>query len=269
MPAVDPAAVVVLAGTAGLYWRAVRVLRRRGHDVPRGQRLAFAGGLALVALGLLGPVDAWSEELLTLHMAQHLLIADLAAPLLLVGLRTPVLQFFLPRPVLVPLARRRGLRRAFRAVRRPPVAVALWVLVLFGWHLEPMFEGALRSPPLHALQHQSFVVASLLVWWPALEPTRRRLRGELWKIGHVLGARLAGMFLGMAFIAMRSPLYAPYYDGAAGLSPLHDQQLAGGLMLSVDTAIMLGALAFFFLRAAQDHDRAEAAGRGVQPAARG
>jgi putative copper resistance protein D len=269
MPAVDPAAVVLLAGVAGLYWRAVRVLGGRGFVVPGLQRLAFGGGLALVAVGLLGPVDSWSEELLVAHMAQHLLIADLAAPLLLVGLRTPVLQFLLPRPVLVPLARRRGLRRAFRELRRPPVAIAVWVLVLFGWHLEPMFEGALRSPFLHALQHQSFVVASVLVWWAALEPTRRRLRGELWKIGHILGARLAGMFLGMAFIALRSPLYDPYYDGAAGLSALHDQQLAGGLMLTVDTAVMMGALTFFFVRAAQDQDRADAAAAEVQPAARG
>ena len=269
MRAPDPAAVLLVLGAAVLYRRAVRTLRDRGFEVPRAQRAAWAGGLALVALGLIGPIDAWSEELLSAHMAQHLLIADLAAPLLLAGLRTPVLQFFLPRPVLVPLARRRGLRRAFAVLRRPLVAVPLWVVILYGWHLEVAFEAALTSPVLHALQHESFVVGSVLVWWAALEPTRRRLRGELWKIGHILGARLAGMFLGMALIALRSPLYAPLYDGGFGLSARHDQQLAGALMLGLDTLVMLGALGFFFVRAAQDHDRAEAAAREVQPLARG
>ena len=150
------------------------------------------------------------------HMAQHLLIADLAAPLLLVGLRTPVLVFYLPRPVLVPLARRRRLRAAFRvpaqAARRRS---AIYVLVLYGWHLSFAFEGALESPVLHALQHQSFVIASLLVWWPAIEPKRRRLRGELWKAGHIMGCRLAGMFLAMAFIIAGSTFYAGYYGDSA------------------------------------------------------
>jgi len=195
-------------------------------------------------------------------MAQHLLIADLAAPLLLVGLRTPVLVHFLPRPALVSLARNRRLRAAFRFVRRPVPAISLWVITLYGWHLSFAFEGALNNDLVHALQHESFVAASLLVWWPVLEPKRGRLHGELWKIGHLLGARLAGMMLGMAFLIMRAPAYAGFYGDRArshGLTPLEDQQLAGGLMLTLDVAIMLFALGFFFWRSAVDHDRAERA----------
>ncbi|HEX5895663.1 MAG TPA: cytochrome c oxidase assembly protein, partial [Thermoleophilaceae bacterium] len=97
-----------------------------------------------------------------------------------------------------------------------------------------------------------------------LEPTRQRLRGELWKAAHILGARLVGMFLGMAFIAMRSPAYDWYVGRTAehGIKPLTDQQIAGGLMLSVDLAIMLFAVAFFFFRSAQDQDRADAEAYG-------
>ena len=258
----DPVVVLLIAAAAGLYARAIAVLRRRGHAVPALQRVAWWGGLALTALGLLSPIDRLGESLLSAHMAQHLLIADLAAPLLLVGLRTPVLVFFLPRPVLVALARRAGLRRAFRTLRRPLVAIPVYVLVLYGWHVGFMFEAALAHPAVHALQHESFVAASVLVWWAAIEPKRRRLRGELWKMGHILGARLAGMFLGMAFIALRVPVYTEGYGEATrpyGLSPLEDQQLAGGLMLSLDLALMLFAAAFFFWRAAGDHDRAERA----------
>ncbi len=258
----DPAVIALLAGAELLYVRAVRRLGRRGRRISRWQQAAWHGGIALTTLALLGPFDAWGEELLSGHMAQHLLIADLAAPLLLAGIRTPMLQFLLPRPVLIPLARARRLRRAFAVLRRPLVAIPVYVLVLYSWHLGFMFEGAVRSDVVHALQHESFVAASLLVWWSALEPNRRRLRGELWKIGHILGARLAGMFLGMAFIAMRAPAYAGVYGDQPrdyGLSPLEDQQLAGALMLSLDFFVVLFALSFFFWQAARAHDEAERA----------
>lgn len=264
MPAFDPGAVALLATATLLYARAVLVLARRGFRVPRRQQAAWYGGIALWAAGLLSPVDALSEELLSAHMAQHLLFAELGAPLLLLGLRTPVLQFFLPRPALVSLARRRRLRRALGVFRHPIVAVALYALVLYAWHFAFLFEAALRNGAVHALQHQSFLLISVLVWWPALEPGLRRMRGELWKAAHIFAARMAGMFLAMALIVMRSPAYAGYYGDTArdyGLTPLEDQQLAAGMMLTLDVAIILVAFGFFFWRSAQDHDLAERAER--------
>lgn len=262
----NPAVIGLLGLAAFLYLRAVRVLAARGYRVPRGQQACWWSGLALMSVALVGPPDALSDDLMSAHMAQHLLIADLGAPLVLFGLRTPVLVFYLPRFALVPLARRRRLRAVFRKLRTPLVAVAVYVFVLYSWHWATAFEAALEYPAIHALQHQSFVFASLLVWWPAIEPKRRRLRGELWKAGHIMGARLAGMFLAMAFIIASSTFYAGYYGDRArlhGLDPLLDQQIAGGMMFGLDVLVMFFALAFFFFRAAQDHDRAEAAERGM------
>ena len=271
MVAFNPAVAALLLLAAFLYLRAVRILAVRGYDVPTGQQASWWGGIVLTAIALLGPPDALSGDLMSAHMGQHLLIADLAAPLLLVGLRTPVLVFYLPRPVLVPLARRRRLRAAFRFVRKPLVAIGIYVFVLYGWHLTFAFEGALESPAVHALQHQSFVAASLLVWWPAIEPKRRRLRGELWKIGHIMGCRLAGMFLAMAFIIASTPFYAGYYGDRAqtehGIDPLLDQQISGGMMMGLDLMVMFFALGFFFFRSAQDHDRAEERERATAAAA--
>jgi putative copper resistance protein D len=259
---IDPGALAVLALAAALYARAVAVLGRRGYAVPRGQKVAWWAGIALVATGLLSPLDGLGEELLIAHMGQHLLIADLAAPLLLVGVRSPVYAFLLPKPALVPLARLGRLRAAFRWLRRPLVAIPLWVLILYFWHFAFAFEAALRSDLAHALQHQSFVLGSLLVWWSVIEPKRRRMPGDLWKVPYVAGARLAGMFLGMAFILLRSPAYADPYAVTAprhGLSAITDQQVAGGMMLALDLLVMLFVLGFFFYRSAQDHDRAERA----------
>ena len=100
----DPGAVVLVAGAEALYLRALRVLRRRGVTVPRGQIVLWHLGIALWVIGFFSPLHALGDELLSAHMAQHLLIADLAAPLLLAGARNPVLGFLLPRPALVTVA---------------------------------------------------------------------------------------------------------------------------------------------------------------------
>ncbi|HEV2723739.1 MAG TPA: cytochrome c oxidase assembly protein [Thermoleophilaceae bacterium] len=255
----DPAVIALLLGAVALYARAVRVLAARGYKVPAGQRAAWYAGIGLTAAGLLSPIDGLGEELLLAHMGQHLLIADLAAPLLLIGARSPVYAFLLPRPVLVPLARRTGLRRLLRKLRRPLVAIPVWVAILYGWHLQFAFEAALRNDFVHALQHQSFVLGALLVWWSVIEPKRRRLPGELWKVPYILGARLSGMFLGMAFILLRTPAYVDFYGRTApehGFSPITDQQVAGAMMLGLDLLVMLFCLGFIFYRSGEDEDRA-------------
>ena len=143
-------------------------------------------------------------------MAQHLLIADLAAPLLLVGLRNPVLAFFLPRAVLVPLARGAGCD-GFRFLRQPLVALPVYASSSTAGTSRSSSRPRCATTLVHALQHASFVSIGVLVWWSVLEPKRRRLRGELWKIGHILAARMLGMFLGMAFVLIRQPVYTGVY----------------------------------------------------------
>jgi putative membrane protein len=257
----DPGALVLVLAAEALYLRALRVLAGRGVRVGRLQIALWHGGIALWTIGFFSPLHGLGDELLSAHMAQHLLIADLAAPLLLVGARNPVLAFLLPRPALVSLARTDWLRNGLRVLRRPLVAVPVYVLVLYGWHFSVFFEAAVRHPAVHALQHMSFIGIGVLVWWSALEPKRRRLRGELWKVPYLIGARMAGMFLGMSFVLIRVPVYTGIYgagDRGYGLDALADQQLAGAMMVVVDLFIMVFALCFFFLRASQDHDRAEA-----------
>nr|MDQ4041225.1 cytochrome c oxidase assembly protein [Actinomycetota bacterium] len=56
-----------------------------------------------------------------------------------------------------------------------------------------------------------------------------------------------------ALIFSTSPWYADVY----GSDSLSDQRSAGGIMMSVDVAIIVAALIFFFARAAADHDAAE------------
>jgi putative copper resistance protein D len=258
----SPGVVAFLLAAGALYVRAVVILRRRGWRVPRRQQTWWWIGLTLQAIALLGPPEVEADQVLSWHMAQHLLLADIAIPFLLAGLRTPVLVFYLPRAVLVPLAHRRALRRVFRFLRQPLVSIPVYLVILYTWHFAFAFEGALRNPLVHVLQHVSFVFAGVLIWWCAIEPQRRRLRGELWKIPYIFASRMVSMFLGVGFVVSRNPLYHDYYGSrprAHGISPLADTQIAGGLMMTLDIVIIAGALIFFFWRASQDADRAEQA----------
>jgi putative membrane protein len=257
----DPGQVILVLGVEGLYLRALHILRGRGVAVPTAQIVLWHMGIALWAIGFFSPIHTLGDDLLSAHMAQHLLIADLAAPLLLAGIRNPVLMFYLPRPALVTLARSGWPRRAFRWLRQPLVAIPIYTLFLYGWHFSIFFEAAVRNPFVHALQHMSFIGIGILVWWSALNPKRRRVHGDLWKIPYLLGARMIGMMLGMSFVIIRVPIYTGVYgsgDRKFGISALADQQIAGALMVTVDLCIMVFALCYFFYKASQEADRDEA-----------
>ena len=262
----DPGALAWILLAEGLYLRALRVLGRRGVDVPGKQIAIWHLGIALWAGGLLSPIHTVAEQLLCFHMGEHLMIADLAAPLLLAGARNPVLMFLLPKGILVSLARRRRLRVAFRFLRTPLVAAPLYIVVMVGWHLNAAFEAATAHAGWHALQHACFIGAGMLLWWPILEPKRRRLRPELWKIGYFLGTRMVTMVIGMDFVFIRHPLYTGVYGAGTrkfGLSPIDDQQIGGGLMTTVDVYLMVFVLSMLFYRAAQQSAREEEAERAA------
>ncbi len=254
----DPVIFILLAGAAGLYIRAVRRLSRRGYRVPRGQQAFWWTGMSLVTIGLFGPPAAFSDQLFWAHMSEHLLIADIAAPFLLAGLRTPVGLFVPPKEILVLVARNRPIRALGRFVTKPRVALPLSVVVLYGWHLAPAFTAATREPLVHALQHQSFLLANLIFWWPAIEPNRRPMPAQLWKIGYLLAGRMASILMGALFLVSNRAFYSDLYASGAkqhGLTALSDQQIGAGLMMLTDVLIMMIVLGVFFAKAAAEGAR--------------
>src|SRR5688500_2691148 len=114
-------------------------------------------------------------------MAQHLVIGDLAALLVVLGLTGPVLQ---------PLLAIRGLGW-LRLLGNPLVALPLWLLNLYLWHLGALYQGVLDSPLLHLAQHAGFFGFGVAMWMPLLGP----LPAPAWfndaaKLGYVILVRL-------------------------------------------------------------------------------
>jgi putative membrane protein len=250
-----PAAIVGI-----LYARRVRTLRRRGTPVPTWRVWIFWLGLVLVTFALASPVDAiGEEEFLFVHMVQHVLLGDLAPLCFVVGLTGPVLQ---------PLLRIRFVN-SLRVLTHPLVALPLWALDLAIWHLPFMYQAALHHDAIHALQHLCFFTFGGLMWAPVVET----LPGPEWfgtgmKLGYIGVVRLFETVLGNVFLWSGTVFY-PFYVHAHprwGVSALHDQALAGAVMMIEGSLVTLAALAWLFLRlAAEGELRQELLERGLDP----
>lgn len=267
----EPGAVVVVASTVALFVIGYRRARARGLAPGVVRALVAGPAIGALALALLSPLDSLAHRSIAAHMAQHVLLADVAVPLLLIAFRAPVGALAAPPTLVARFGRARRLRRALAWLVRPTHAVPIYALVLLGWHLGPAFEAALRWPLLHALQHQSFVLASVLVWWPIVEPARRRPRHALWKLPYLFAARFAGMALAMGIAATRSPLYPDSYglgERWLGLDPLGDQRLGAALMFSTDVVVLVVGLTLLFFAAARADQREGEAPRIARPSSR-
>jgi putative membrane protein len=244
------------------YARRARTLRLRGQPVPRWRRFTFGLGLAIAFLALASPLHELGEErLFSAHMLQHVLLGDLAPLALVLGLTGSLL-----RPVLAvpPLAR-------LRALAHPLVALPLWALNLYVWHLPVLYEAALDHDAVHALEHVCFFGFGAIMWAPVIEVLPGPAWfGTGWKLGYIVVVRGVETILGNIFFWAGSVLYGTYARAERiwGLSALADQGTAGAIMMIEGSVVTIGALAWLFLRlGAEGELRQELLERGLDPRA--
>jgi putative membrane protein len=261
-----PLQLLPIAIAAVLYARRAATLAERGKPVPLWRQICFASGLLLILVTLVSPLAHVSGELLLAHMAEHLLIGDLG-PLLMV--------FGLTGPLLAPLLKIRVFDR-LRVLAHPLVALPLWAVDLYVWHLPFFYQAALRSESVHALEHFMFITAGILMWMPIFGPLPKpSWFGLPAKLGYVLGVRLLGAALGNVFMWSNTDFYPDYDKGRLfwHISAVTDQGIAGVIMMAEGGMVTLGVLAWLFLLwAKQDTERqrlldlADAQGVPLDPA---
>lgn len=242
----DPLQLVPIAVLAIAYAARARTLSRRGQAVPRWRIGLFAGGIGLLLVAVASPVAAVGEdELFSFHMTQHLLLGDLAPLCLLAGLTGPLVRPLLALP---------GVYR-LKALANPIVALPIWAANLALWHMPFLYEGAVENGAVHALEHVCFFAAGIVLWLPVLET----LPAPEWfgtgaKLGYIIGVRLIATVVGNVFVWGGGPYYDVYDTGNEylGLSPSADQSLAGSLMLLEGSIVTIVAIAWLFLRMAQE-----------------
>jgi cytochrome c oxidase assembly factor CtaG len=242
-------AIPIALGLA--YERRVATLRTRGQAPSLARQLSFAAGLVLILGVTLGPVDELADEFVYGHMIQHIALTDEAALLLAIGLTGPVLRPILSLPVL----------RHLRLLVYPALALGLWIVVIYAWHVPVLYQAAEQHLALHLLEHACFLGAGLIMWLALLGPLPKpSWFGNGAKAGYTATVHFSSM--GMANILMWSGtvLYPIYLesDRAHGISPLADQSLAGAVLAGQSIVVMVAVLAWIILRwAAEDSERQE------------
>ena len=250
----DPGPIVIVLALLALYvprWRAAR--RQDGaRAAPVWRLLSFLGGVLALVIALLSPVDALGEQLFVMHMTQHLLLLDVAPILLILGLTKIIM-----RPVTRKLQR---LEHAAGFLAGPIFAVTFYISAMWVWHIPALYDLALRHPSVHVLEHTFFISAGLLYWWHLLSPIPSRLRlTGMGPVIYMLVTKFGVGILGITLTFAPESLYAFYDDQPRywGLSPTDDQQIGGALMAIEQSVIMGIALAWLFIRALSESEKAD------------
>jgi cytochrome c oxidase assembly factor CtaG len=237
-----PAAVGAFA-----YWRRARTLSERGHPVPAWRQWCWYGGVALGLATLVG-LGGISDQLFLAHMVEHLLIADLGALLLVLGLTGPLMQPILAVPWLAWL----------RVFTHPVVALSVWSVDFYVWHLPVLYQGAVQNDWVHALEHMMFVACGMAMWMALLGPLPKPAWfGNGARLAYLLIAWVAGAALANGLLWASHPLY-PHYAAtaaAAGRGALADQAAAGGVMLVEQSAVVFALLGWLLARTLRDAGR--------------
>ena len=249
---IEPGAILVILILGGLYLpRWWRVRRTDGADAaPIWRLLSFLIGLISLAAALLSPIDVLAEQSFTFHMAQHMLLLDLVPIFCILGLNKILLR---------PATRRlQALERSLGPLMNPWVAVVLYIVAMWAWHVPAAYDAALENATVHVLEHICFLSVGFLYWWQLLSPIRSRFRGgAMGPLAYMVSTKVGVGLLGILLTFAPNPLY-PYYEtreGIFGLSAGVDQQIGGELMALEQTIVMGIALAYLLFRAIEQSER--------------
>jgi len=241
-----PAASFALAVTAIVYLRGWILMRRaRVPFVPPWRAVSFLLGLLALWAALASPLDTFSSFLITAHMVQHMLLMMVAPPLILLG--APLIPLvrglpaFAAREFAGPFLNWRVALRVGNVLTNLWFALVLMGVVMFGWHTPRLYELALASSSWHEFEHACFFVASLIFWWPVVQPWPSRAHAPRWAIvPYLLIGDVQNTALSAILIFSDRVLYPSYaaMPRLFGFSAQHDQAASGAIMW------VMGSLAF-------------------------
>ncbi|AGL17047.1 cytochrome c oxidase assembly protein [Actinoplanes sp. N902-109] len=229
---------LVAVGIAA-YLTGVRRLRRAGHPWPPSRTASWVAGMLLLgAITCLG-VARYAYVLFSVHMVQHMVLS-MAVPILLVGGAPVTLALRALRRPADPQVR--GARewllivlhsRVVRLLSHPVVALAIYVVSLYGLYMGGLLGTLMRYHLGHLAMLVHFVLAGYLLFWVLIgtDPGRRRVHPALLTVVHFL-AMVAHAFFGFVLLQSNTVIAADWYTSvhpAWAPSLLADQRLGAGL----------------------------------------
>lgn len=219
--------------------------RRRGEPVYERKHIArFALAVALLWGFSDWPVHDLSEGyLFSVHMVQHTVFTLVAPPILLLSLPPWLLDF---------VTSAGWLRWVLRKVCRPLPAALLFNGVTALSHWPGWVDLTLRSGLFHFTAHVILWTTASVMWLPIVNPGVAGLPSlsRMAKMPYLFLQSIVPT-IPASFLAFADGVFYDAYTRAprlTSMSPLEDQQLAGGIMKIAGTAIIWGVIVVIFFR---------------------
>jgi len=193
----------------------------------RARPLPAAAGLALIAAAFATKLQPFAvHTFLWAHLLQNVVLAEWAPALLVLAV---------PR------------RIARRTAISPFVALPLWLVTYFVWHLPWIYDFALRHPhSLLHVEHVTYLLAGICLWWPVVHG--RMSSGA--KAAYLFAAFVLASPLGLVLALFPRPIYSFYAHAPRtwGPSPEVDQQIAGVTMAAEEALVFFAVFTLYLLR---------------------
>jgi putative membrane protein len=249
----DPPVLLGVFALVALYAAGWRRARRPGerHAPSIWRLILFGGGVLTILVALVSPLDSLGDQLMVMHMVQHMLLLDIAPILVILGLTKVLLR---------PVTRRvQTVERRAGFLAHPAFAVILYATLLWLWHVPALYDKAQGNALIHAFEHLCFFAAGGLYWWHVLSPIRSRMRlAGLGPVAYMTAGKLLVGILGIVLAFAPHVIY-PFYAHQPhywGLTPLEDQMMAG-LVMALEQSIVMGiALVVLFVQMLNESERA-------------
>jgi putative membrane protein len=214
------------------------VLLARAERPGRPRAWAAVAAAALVAAAFASELQLLAlHTFLWAHLLQNVVLAEWAPGLLVVAV-PPLL----------------GRRAARWPVFHPLVALPVWLVAYFAWHLPWVYDYALsHSHSLLHVEHLTYLVAGIALWWPVIHGERSS--GA--KAAYLFAAFVLASPIGLLLALVPEPVYS-FYERAPrtwGPGPLFDQQIAGMTMAFEQAAVFFGVFALYLSRFLREEQR--------------
>jgi putative membrane protein len=201
--------------------------------------LAFVVAAILVGLAATArPVDRLADASFTWHMAQHLTLLYFVTLLVLLARPFEIFARFAGKAATARFVRA---TQSFHVLASPPVALGVFVGILWLTHFSRIYELSLENEWLHAGEHFLYLVAGVAFWLPVLAPPPLRPPSYPARMLYLALVLPQGALLAMALGDAREPLYSHYASVLGFGAGLQDQRDAAALMWIVGGLIVFAA----------------------------
>lgn len=228
------------------------------------QVLCFFIGMAINIAALSPPIDPLSDRLFSFHMIQHVSIVMIGVPFMLLGSPYFViirgLNPWVRRNLYLPLLKSPILRTGNRFFVHPLIALALFEVNFWFWHIPKYYNLALLNDYIHLLEHALMAWTAIFLWRNIIDakpmPAKLHMGVRLLLLGAIMALNIA---LAAALTYASEVWYA--YEGipmpewwASRWDRIQDQRL-GGLIMWVPGGfcMFLAMTATFFVWAHREN----------------